>query len=927
MMLAIVYSSFCLATENVLVIHSYDSDHYWTKQLTIGINEELGQQSDVRVFHEYLDAKRFATFNHKNQFISYVNDKFKGSPLSAVLVTDDAALLLVREYRSSFFPTVPVVYSGINKVEQTLIDSQGYTGVFENRDIGNSVLDIKQITGSDGIIIVTDTTAPGQMNLAKIQSIQKHPDAPNQLIIIEDLGQDEIQTKLGQYPNSFPIFKIGQLVNKQNGSLLGWPEGASQIVNASINPLFTIATQTLDHGVVGVDHLDAKWHGKQAASIVNQIISGVSVDDIPAITEAELRWTFDWQQTKRFGFSKDSFPADYVLINQDESFYQKHKVMVWVVVFILLTSISIIGLLIEVIRRGRQSRQILEENERRYKDLAGAGANVFWELNNSREFIYLSGDTQSLFGIKLENMKGQSLEKVIANAPNIDFPWEQINKNMSDHQPLSHLLFTIRTSSKRLKVLMLNGSAMFDDDNNYLGYRGICNDVTQEHELSEQLAFQASFDTLTGLRNRRSFNEYLRRQLREKTVSPKEAEAQKPCEQLDAEISSYLCFLDLDRFKLVNDTAGHLVGDAMLEEVAKRICELTSDNDVLGRLGGDEFGLIFVNQSLKTATRKCQAIIDAIIAYRYIWNHKKLQVGISIGMVKLNTELTETELLSKANLSCQKAKSNGGAKLYVASPDHKDLYEEELQIGYIANVANAIENNQFYLVKQAIARTEDTNNHHHYEILLRFKDESGTLVSPALFIPAAEKHGVICLIDDWVVSTVLDNYHLYFRDKEPVVSINLSGLSLSNDEFIQRLTEKVKNSKVNPSNICFEITETAVMSNLSPALNFIKTMKSIGIKFALDDFGSGASSYGYLKQLPVDYLKIDGSLIQHICTEPTDRAMVKSIHEIACMMGMKTIAEFVENEGIIKVLDDIGVDYVQGYGIGKPEPCVTLSDY
>ena len=238
---------------------------------------------------------------------------------------------------------------------------------------------------------------------------------------------------------------------------------------------------------------------------------------------------------------------------------------------------------------------------------------------------------------------------------------------------------------------------------------------------------------------------------------------------------------------------------------------------------------------------------------------------------------------------------------------------------YIANVSQAIEKNQFHLVKQLIKSINNYDEYHeHYEILLRYKDVKDNIISPELFIYTAEKYGVITIIDRWVVETLIHNYKQYFPDEKTRISINLSGISISNKEFVEYIIDLVSNSNIDPHFICFEITETAAVSQISQATKFISIMKKIGVKFALDDFGSGVSSFGYLKKLPVDYLKIDGSLIKNIVTEPSDRAIVNSVNRIAQMMGMKTIAEFVENEQILEVLAEIGVDYAQGYSIGKP---------
>ena len=440
-----------------------------------------------------------------------------------------------------------------------------------------------------------------------------------------------------------------------------------------------------------------------------------------------------------------------------------------------------------------------------------------------------------------------------------------------------------------------------------MGYRGIKREITKEYNLSETIAYQASYDFLTGLMNRQEFITHLKDLVYETLISQK---------------SSVLCYLDLDRFKLVNDTAGHLVGDSLLIEVTNTISSCLREADIMGRLGGDEFGLLLKGVSTADAQQICEEIINQVSSNRFQWNNRFFDIGISIGIISiLNNPIDAIELLSKADLACYRAKDLGRGRFYVADTKNKDLNNVQLQMEYIASVSQAIEQNQFYLVKQKIKSILEPDNYCHYEILLRYRDQNGNNISPALFIPAAEKYGVISIIDRWVLETIVKNYHSYFPDGQTMISINISGMSISSNDFTDFVLDLLNSSDINPRCICLEITETAAISQWSQALKFISTMKKLNVYFALDDFGSGLSSFSYLKDLPVDYLKIDGSLVKNIVSEPSDRAIVEAIHFIAKNKNIKTIAEFVENKQIQQTLATIGVDYAQGYGIHKPERC------
>ncbi|MGX9417405.1 EAL domain-containing protein [Vibrio sp. WJH972] len=438
--------------------------------------------------------------------------------------------------------------------------------------------------------------------------------------------------------------------------------------------------------------------------------------------------------------------------------------------------------------------------------------------------------------------------------------------------------------------------------------------LTEKVSLTEKLEYEASHDYLTGLVNRRTFNARLKRYEKKRFLSFPNR-------------NIYIAFLDLDNFKTINDTAGHMVGDSLLSELSKLMSQHLSEIDVFARLGGDEFGLILPDRTLQEIELLCTDMISTVKDYRLVWNDASYGVGISIGVIRCDEGDCQEVLMSLADIACYKAKDMGKNCTYFSNSRDRGMQTEQVQMGYIADITGALENEQFFLAKQRILPLSPTNNAPHYEILLRYNDKDGNPVPPGLFIPVAEKHGLITLIDKWVVQTILSQYTELFADENPIVSINLSGVSLSNASFLSDVLEMVANSDVDMGKVCFEVTETAVVSHINRAITFIEELKKTGCKFALDDFGSGSSSYGYLKTLPVDYLKIDGSLIKSIIDEPIDQTIVNSINEIAHEMGMETIAEFVENDEILSILRDIGIDYGQGYGIHKPQTCIKSTPH
>ena len=433
--------------------------------------------------------------------------------------------------------------------------------------------------------------------------------------------------------------------------------------------------------------------------------------------------------------------------------------------------------------------------------------------------------------------------------------------------------------------------------------------LREKVSLTEKLEYEASHDYLTGLFNRRTFNIVLTK-----------LEANKFKNKFDTSI--YIAVLDLANFKRVNDSAGHMIGDCLLAEVAELMSQHVNSMDTFTRVSGDKVGLILTNHTQNEVSIICSSIIDSVNQYRLIWNEMTFSVGVSIGVVKAHEGDLKEVLISHADMACYKAKEQGKNLAYFTDSNDSDIQAELVRLGHISDIAGALDNDQFFLAKQLIHPLNPDESALHYEILLRYKDKNGNAVSPAIFIPAAEKHGLITLIDKWVVFNVLSKYKILFPDESPTVSINLSGVSVSSSSFLEEVLDIVSRVDMDMSKVCFEITETAVVSHINSAVTFINELKKTGCQFALDDFGSGSSSYSYLKTLPVDYLKIDGSLIKSIISEPIDQTIVRSINEIAHEMDMKTIAEFVENDQIMSLLDSMGVDYGQGYGIHKPETCI-----
>jgi len=450
-----------------------------------------------------------------------------------------------------------------------------------------------------------------------------------------------------------------------------------------------------------------------------------------------------------------------------------------------------------------------------------------------------------------------------------------------------------------------SASPIYNREGDIIGVVLIIHDVTHIRDMSQQLAFQASHDAQTGLLNRRAFEQRVMQALETSHVQGKQ---------------HVLCYMDLDQFKVINDTCGHIAGDTMLVQLAYTMQAFVRDGDTIARLGGDEFGLLLENCPLERGMQIAEQIRESVAGFRFVWQEKMFEIGISIGMIMLEkTSGDLTEVLSKADSACFIAKDKGRNCVYVYHEDEKGLSAQHREMHWAHEIQHALQENHFCLYSQEIMPLRD-NEMKHTEILLRIKRDN-ELIPPMAFIPAAERYSLMHKIDRWVIQKTLTQLSKLGSEKgfDRIYSINLSGSSIADSGFCDFLLDAIKEVDVPANNLCFEITETAAISNLVNAIRLIRSVSELGCQFALDDFGCGLSSFSYLKNLPVQYLKIDGSFVRDIHTDTINYSMVSAINNIGHVMGLKTIAEFVESPAILPKLEEIGVDFVQGNYIGKPE--------
>lgn len=437
----------------------------------------------------------------------------------------------------------------------------------------------------------------------------------------------------------------------------------------------------------------------------------------------------------------------------------------------------------------------------------------------------------------------------------------------------------------------------------------VANDISEQRQLTELLSYQASHDALTELYNRREFERHVQRALQ---AVPRDAPPRA------------LLYIDLDQFKVINDTSGHLAGDQLLSQLALVMAEVVRPDDVVARLGGDEFGVLVHDAGADVALALAERLRARIEGHIYVWERRSYTISASIGVVLLDRAgMTLGEALAQADTACYLAKDNGRNRIHLFSEQDDDTIRRRGEMEWVNRLRWAMEEQRLLIDYQEIRPLQgggDTDPH--VELLLRLRDEDGRVVSPGTFLPAAERYGLVPQLDRWVIGEAVANFgRLHASGRLPGrCSINLSAASLEDEALVDHIVDIVRAHCVEPRRLCFELTETVAVRNLARAVRFIERLRAFGCCVALDDFGAGMSSFGYLKNLPVDAIKIDGSFIRDLGNDPMSRSIVDAITEIGHQRGLDVVAEWVDNVPVIEVLRTLGVDYGQGHALHRPEP-------
>ncbi|HEY6823615.1 MAG TPA: EAL domain-containing protein, partial [Steroidobacteraceae bacterium] len=539
-------------------------------------------------------------------------------------------------------------------------------------------------------------------------------------------------------------------------------------------------------------------------------------------------------------------------------------------------------------------------------------AEAIIATDDKGQITYMNRAAEHLTGSDALQASGKSLEEIVSLVDETDrrLLSDPVHQVLVSGAPvtLSRRTLLLARSNGSERSIELSAAPIRNEAREVIGAALLLHDVTELRGLARQMSYQATHDALTGLVNRREFE----RRLEEAIESGHRGDGQ-----------HVLCYLDLDRFKLVNDTSGHLAGDSMLREVAKLLRDAVRDSDTVARLGGDEFGTLLIGCPLEKARQIADDLCRSVSDYRFVWKDRIFNIGVSVGLVEISRESgTLEELLAAADTACYVAKKQGSGRVAVYSARDEALARHSGEIQWLHRLQIALKENRFHLYHQVIVPAHGEDGGPAMEVLVRLQDEGGNELQPADFMRAAERYRLMGMVDRWVVQTTLAALGRGAIPLQPnrSVAINVSAQTLGDLQFLEFVVECLDSTGVTPAQVCFEIAESAVVANLDHARRFIGVLHGMGCQFALDNFGSGVGSFSNLKNLPLDYLKIDGSFTRNLARDNVNQAMVTAMIKMARTLNFKIIAEQVEDTAAIDAARKIGVDYLQGFAIGRPLP-------
>ena len=893
-------------TRNILVLHSSHRGYAWTDSIMEGIESVVtAAPENIELWVEYLDANRLQSTSFSRQLRLLYKSKYEKIKFDAVITSDRKALEFLLENRKEIADGVPVVYSTVGSTGSRLAGGQPkLTGISESADFVSTLdLAFKLHPNIEHMVFIS----PGMRGRHLIESLVADYRPELELSIWHYESLTEIERALSRLPENSVLIPVGEPVTA-GGVSMPMNKFVNWISERTDAPIYTVWDFTLGQGIVGGYLVSGFTQGETMANAALKILRGEPVEKLALKTRSPSRYMFDYEQLQRFGVNMDLLPANSVIINQPTTLYAEHKRAVWITVAViagLFVTIVILGI---NVRRRKRAEESLRTNQQRFRDFAESAADWFWEADAGSRLTHVSSRSQDVLGVPPDELLGRNMNELFSDADGHEPGTTGAESQSSDRDSFQIQSFWQRPDGVR-RVISTSGKPIRDEHGQLLGYRGTSRDISDSYSLTEELGYQASHDTLTNLLNRRAFEQRLQTLLSRIKDTPGE---------------HALCYLDLDQFKVVNDTCGHVAGDELLRRLGERLQHQVRKRDTVARLGGDEFGVLLEDCPPEKAWQLVASLHKSINDFQFIWQDQTFHVGASIGLVPINSaETTLDELLAAADRACYVAKDNGRNRVHLYRNDDVAVANTRGEIRWVNRIQRALEEDRLVICLQPIQAVKPHEAAgESCEVLVRLIDEKGALVSPSAFLPAAERYNLGTALDRRVLDETLRHFTAD-RDRLARLDtafINLSSQTFGNRSFLDYILERAKHYEMSCEKLCFEISERTALSRLEDAKEFVEALRAIGCRFALDDFGRGAYSFRYLKELKVDFVKIDGSFVRNMMKDPMDLVVVRSIAEIAELSNAATIAEYVESPEILAKLSDLGIDYAQGFAVGRPMP-------
>jgi len=1016
-------------TARVLVLNSYPAGPQCNAEFDRGLRQATVEQS-IWLFTRQISPSANPDASYRMAQDELLKQTLLYYQFDLVVSVGEQALTQLLDLQDQELLQVPVIAAGADLSAYMGASGRLLSGIHEQLPLRENLLLIRQLVPDlEAIHLLTDDSPTGQQIRNNFVQLAK------QFAISYTLWQghnyEEVKAKTSQLSRNQAVL-LGNMQLSKIGQKPLSEQAIASLSEASRAPLFSLWGGAIGQGAVGGFVSLPNTLGEAVGQMLNQVLQGTDIRDIPIEARPPQHYLFDSEQLARWKISPTNLAPNSILLNQRayQTWFERYRslLIATVICFVLAAVAYAIWLLNRRLKRqalaerrqldrvftfteqacalldgdghvllmNQAMKQLLGERadflvgnsmldshiwqsqldlkqqlreaiahvlncetQRFQADFVQQGSTSLYDFSVKPqvrqrgqvdglvlEMRDLSPIQQQQWQLKQSEQHYRSLFEyspamlflvnrlgviVCCNqvaAEHLGFSQQQLNLTQlrtlytDEQQQLSLLSYLhgigqarqtrqVAYRSNQGKTLWFKESfvKMADDDL----YMLVCEDITTTRSLAKELDFHANYDSLTGIYNRGFFERRLEYLLGDKQPN---------------DLQHALLFIDLAQFKVINDTFGHASGDQALKQVAGVLDQMLPEQAIVARLGSDEFAILLEQTSQQDSLAFADKVIDKLSDTHYVHDERMFSFGCSIGVTLFQQQQgSSQQVLAQADNACFTAKSLGRSRVYLYQMDDRMLLERQGQIEWVTRIQKALREERFLLYAQPIVPVSASDSDYlHYEVLIRMIDEEGRVVPPGAFLPAAENYNLADRIDRVVIAKSLqwlsDNPgHL---TRLNMCSMNLSGQSLGNTEFVEWLLATLESSALPMNKLCFETTETVAIANLDVATQFFQKVRQLGCKIALDDFGSGLSSFGYLKQLPIDYLKIDGIFIRDLENDKMDAAIVKSINQMAQVMGKKTIAEFVENEAINQILAEIGVDYAQGYHFGKPVPMEML---